>query len=190
MIVTYSGTQEEAAEAYDIAAIKFRGANAVTNFEICIYDVERIMISNNLLSGELARRSKATKQSNGVGEEALEAQNKSEKGSEWKKMGVCESPQRTLKSRNYRNSAVSGALQDLMGIDSVDDSTKRGTHFSNPSSLVTSLSSSGEDSPHKNGPTLLFPDPTMPSNIVSPVATSWFPSAASHLPLFAAWNDT
>ncbi|GFZ17185.1 integrase-type DNA-binding superfamily protein [Actinidia rufa] len=51
-------TQEEAAEAYDIAAIKFRGVNAVTNFDISRYDVERIMASNTLLAGELARRNK------------------------------------------------------------------------------------------------------------------------------------
>ncbi|KAH6808298.1 Integrase-type DNA-binding superfamily protein, partial [Perilla frutescens var. frutescens] len=49
-------TQEEAAEAYDVAAIKFRGANAVTNFDTSRYDVERIMESNSLLSGEMARR--------------------------------------------------------------------------------------------------------------------------------------
>ncbi|TQD80774.1 hypothetical protein C1H46_033691 [Malus baccata] len=52
------GTQEEAAEAYDIAAIKFRGANAVTNFDITKYDVEKIMSSNTLLAGEFARRAK------------------------------------------------------------------------------------------------------------------------------------
>ncbi|PKA65972.1 AP2-like ethylene-responsive transcription factor ANT [Apostasia shenzhenica] len=51
-------TQEEAAEAYDIAAIKFRGANAVTNFDISRYDVEKIMASSTLLAGELARREK------------------------------------------------------------------------------------------------------------------------------------
>uniref|UniRef100_A0A367GKP9 AP2/ERF domain-containing protein n=1 Tax=Glycine max TaxID=3847 RepID=A0A367GKP9_SOYBN len=43
-------TQEEAAEAYDVAAIKFRGVNAVTNFDISRYDVERIMASNTLLA--------------------------------------------------------------------------------------------------------------------------------------------
>ncbi|KAF2324225.1 hypothetical protein GH714_010689 [Hevea brasiliensis] len=53
-------TQEEAAEAYDIAAIKFRGVNAVTNFDITRYDVERIMASNTLLAGDLARRNKET----------------------------------------------------------------------------------------------------------------------------------
>ncbi|KAF3794000.1 AP2-like ethylene-responsive transcription factor, partial [Nymphaea thermarum] len=38
-------TEEEAAEAYDIAAIKFRGANAITNFEMSRYDVNAIMNS-------------------------------------------------------------------------------------------------------------------------------------------------
>ncbi|XP_057784478.1 AP2-like ethylene-responsive transcription factor BBM2 isoform X2 [Salvia miltiorrhiza] len=41
-------TQEEAAEAYDVAAIKFRGLNAVTNFETSRYDVRGIMESIKL----------------------------------------------------------------------------------------------------------------------------------------------
>uniref|UniRef100_J3L6S9 AP2/ERF domain-containing protein n=1 Tax=Oryza brachyantha TaxID=4533 RepID=J3L6S9_ORYBR len=41
-------TQEEAAEAYDIAAIKFRGLNAVTNFDMSRYDVKSILDSGAL----------------------------------------------------------------------------------------------------------------------------------------------
>ncbi|CAM0902088.1 unnamed protein product [Alopecurus aequalis] len=59
-------TEEEAAEAYDIAAIKFRGLNAVTNFEIGRYNVESI-ISSNLpignMSGGSGRGSKALESS-------------------------------------------------------------------------------------------------------------------------------
>lgn len=44
----HQGTQEEAAEAYDVAAIKFRGLNAVTNFETSRYDVRSIMESRSL----------------------------------------------------------------------------------------------------------------------------------------------
>ncbi|KAJ7958293.1 AP2-like ethylene-responsive transcription factor ANT [Quillaja saponaria] len=221
-------TQEEAAEAYDIAAIKFRGTNAVTNFDISRYDVERIMASNSLLARELARRNKDTESrpeaidyntktlENG---EAIQPGNNNENGSEWKMVlypskqqqnpNSCD--QKSMNCGNYKNPNFSIALQDLIGIDSVsssqhmvDDSAKVVTRFSDPSSLVTSLSSSREASPDKTGPTLLFPKPPMASRIASSVAagvtSSWFPSAAAqlrptaismaHLPMFAAWSDT
>lgn len=51
-------TQEEAAEAYDIAAIKFRGLNAVTNFDMSRYDVNSILESSALPIGGAAKRLK------------------------------------------------------------------------------------------------------------------------------------
>ncbi|XWS58933.1 hypothetical protein CRYUN_Cryun08bG0076800 [Craigia yunnanensis] len=55
-------TQEEAAEAYDIAAIKFRGLNAVTNFDMCRYDVKSILESSTLPIGGAAKRLKDVEQ--------------------------------------------------------------------------------------------------------------------------------
>nr|AGI62044.1 AP2-8 [Erycina pusilla] len=48
-------TQEEAAEAYDIAAIKFRGLNAVTNFDMSRYNVNAIA-GSDLPIGSIASR--------------------------------------------------------------------------------------------------------------------------------------
>lgn len=60
--MNFIGTQEEAAEAYDIAAIKFRGLNAVTNFDMSRYDVKSILESTTLPIGGAAKRLKDAEQ--------------------------------------------------------------------------------------------------------------------------------
>ncbi|KAK8698300.1 hypothetical protein V6N13_114425 [Hibiscus sabdariffa] len=55
-------TQEEAAEAYDIAAIKFRGLNAVTNFDMSRYNVQSILESSQLPIGGTSKRLKDVEQ--------------------------------------------------------------------------------------------------------------------------------
>ncbi|TKY54565.1 AP2 ethylene-responsive transcription factor AIL5 [Spatholobus suberectus] len=53
-------TQEEAAEAYDIAAIKFRGLNAVTNFDMSRYDVKSIANSTLPIGGLSSKNKNST----------------------------------------------------------------------------------------------------------------------------------
>uniref|UniRef100_A0A6M2EGJ2 AP2/ERF domain-containing protein n=1 Tax=Populus davidiana TaxID=266767 RepID=A0A6M2EGJ2_9ROSI len=200
-------TQEEAAEAYDVAAIKFRGVNAVTNFVITRYDVERIMASSTLLAGELARRNKdigpcddastnhsipSTHNSNG---ESLPSQN-SENESDWKRV-LYQSSQQQLDHKasnvmdNYKTQAFSLSPENVIANDSifslhqqqVEDSSKMGTHMSNASSLVTSLCSSREGSPDRaNLPVLFGMPPSATSKYyTSPICdvNSWIPTAAA-----------
>lgn len=185
------------------------------------------MASNTLLAGELARRNKETETSNGAIDYNPPAQNSGEtiqipnsSSSDWKVV-MYESPQQPQPSAcvdshdhklgNYRSSPYSMAMQDLIGVDSVncsqpavvsESATKLGTHSSNTSSLVTSLSSSREASPDKTGNPMLFARPPLASKFITSTngASPWFQTAAtqlrpaaismSHLPVFAAWNDT
>ncbi|XP_039116884.1 AP2-like ethylene-responsive transcription factor CRL5 [Dioscorea cayenensis subsp. rotundata] len=164
-------TQEEAAEAYDIAAIKFRGLNAVTNFDITRYDVERIMASNTLLPGELARRNKAIESGNAED-----------------------------RNNNNNNNAIdqksSIAVEDYHGMFNIDNNNNNNntTQLSNTSSLVSSLSSSREGSPDRNGLSVLFAKPlnswiagTQQQQQLRPSAA--VATMAAQLPVFAAWND-
>lgn len=210
------GTQEEAAEAYDIAAIKFRGVNAVTNFDITRYDVERIMASNTLLAGELARRNKeigpgnespnhnpSAQSSNG---EAIPLQRSVEgEQPDWKMVFYQSSQQLEQKVPNildnYKPQTFSLA-PDVIGMtqQEMEDSAKMGNHLSNASSLVTSLSNSREGSPDRSSVPMLLPVPRAISKLSnSPTSTvnSWVPSAElrpplsmPHMPVFAAWTDS
>jgi AP2-like factor (ANT lineage) len=183
----------------------------VTNFNITRYDVDRIMASNTLLAGELARRNRDTESSI----EAIDYNSSTHDNgvlyqSSQEPPNACGESldQKSMSSGNYRSSSFSVALQDLIGIDHsvnssqlvVDESAKLGTLLSNPSSLVTSLSSSREPSPDKTATTMLFAKPPLASKFVSPTTsvTPWFQAAQlrpaaipmSHMPVFAAWNDT
>ncbi|CAO2830337.1 unnamed protein product [Amaranthus hypochondriacus] len=74
-------TEEEAAEAYDIAAIKFRGVNAVTNFEMNRYDVDAILKSNLPIGGAAKRLKLAAEAADQKPTLSLEQQSHSSNGS-------------------------------------------------------------------------------------------------------------
>lgn len=200
------GTQEEAAEAYDIAAIKFRGVNAVTNFDISRYHVDKIMESNTLPTGESARRHKEILP---VPQECPQAANTGNV-SDWKMVlqdqNQYHQENTSLKMFNggdYQNPSFSAALHDLISINPIprvveESNTPMGSQYSTPSSLVTSFNSSREASPDRNEATVQY---KAEDKFISPPTNvhSWFPTAlplpkpvpltTAHLPVFAAWSD-
>ncbi|XP_050365469.1 AP2-like ethylene-responsive transcription factor AIL1 [Argentina anserina] len=187
-------TQEEAAEAYDIAAIKFRGLNAVTNFDITRYDVDRIMASNTLLAGDSAKRNKTPP---GLGDEAANQIGNGEESitvavkntnevEEWKMMQLFQSSEQVLDHQNVIQAEHQAEKSATMGTT---------THLSNASSLVTSLSSSREGSPDKSSQPSYLGMPPTASKFFSSFGTnnmvsSWIPAGQGislpHMPFFAA----
>lgn len=187
--------------------------NAVTNFDITRYDVERIIASNTLLSGDLAKRkqhtefdneslrqSPATPNSNSEAMPLPTSQSIHTQGeSDWK-MALYQSSQQLVPKPRLS----SGITNDGSRIG-LEDSAKLGAHFSNASSMVTScsLSSSREESPDKTSLSMVFgiPQSTSKPFAAAPASnmnSSWIASAQqlraancmSQLPVFAGWNNT
>ncbi|KAK9064910.1 hypothetical protein SSX86_016293 [Deinandra increscens subsp. villosa] len=183
-------TQEEAAEAYDVAAIKFRGVNAVTNFDISRYNVQKIIASDTLLAGELARRTKEVDPTatNELLSDQLLAHNGEPKT-------MLTDPTADMNMLDWKMTLYNKKT----GLEGDDQSAKLlGPHSSNASSLATSLSSSQEHSPErsKNLPMVLEMPPSSASKFLGNSSGNiWIPTAAAatqmrtHMPVFAAWTD-
>lgn len=187
----------------------------MTNFDITRYDVEKIAASSTLLPSDAARRKnkllleappqavvdisndKNTSRGGGEGGGEEQVQENTNGNSDWKMLLCTQSPPPMQQSVGYPS-----GLNGLMSVDMLnspqvvvdDDSGKIGNtqHMSNASSLVTSLSSSREDSPDRTSLSML-----LSKSSALPIST-WIPSTTQMKPaislaqmaVFAGWTDT
>nr|AGI62039.1 AP2-3 [Erycina pusilla] len=205
------GTQEEAAEAYDIAAIKFRGTNAVTNFIMSRYDVEKIMASSTLLPGELARRNGAIESFDNAslteqGCRELDSTEDNTNASEWR-MTLYQSPQQVpansepldhqsiSANASNQNSSIFANFHGFFGMESWGSESQclenNPNRITNAASLMAGDTTSSRERSANYG---VLPMASMPPSgkFAGPTTQliSWGP-ASSQLrnPVYAAWND-
>uniref|UniRef100_N1QVL5 AP2-like ethylene-responsive transcription factor ANT n=1 Tax=Aegilops tauschii TaxID=37682 RepID=N1QVL5_AEGTA len=201
----YLGTfsaEADAAEAYDVAAIKFRGLNAVTNFDINRYDVDKIMESSTLLPGDQVRRRKdGPDESAAVVASAAAALVQAGSAADyWRQPAAVTTDDQ---SRHHLDLLSSESFSLLRGVVSVDGDAAgaqqgQGNRMSGASSLATSLSNSREQSPDQGGGlAVLLARPAAPKLASSLPMGTWVSSPAparpgvsvAHMPVFAAWAD-
>jgi AP2-like factor, ANT lineage len=169
-----------AAEAYDVAAIKFRGLNAVTNFDITRYDVEKIMESNTLLPSEFVRRNKdgdnaGTAAITTVEDAAAALVHAGNNAIEWKiQQAAARTDEHVQQNHELLASDAFSVLNDMV-------------------SLATSVSNSREQSPDRGGGlAMFFAKPGSKLTCPPLPLGSWVspsPVSIAHLPMFAAWTD-
>ncbi|MED6157182.1 hypothetical protein PIB30_021020 [Stylosanthes scabra] len=177
-------TQEEAAEAYDIAAIKFRGVNAVTNFEIIRYDVEKIMASNDLLTIEQAKRK---------GGEVIINNNNNHKASTYDEDIIIEMHK---SCKNHHQLMMINP--PTVALEEESSNKIVGTHISDPCSLNII-----SDEDKTSLAPILYGRPSTTaagSRLLATIPTGWDQQPPPHLrankislphmPLFAAWTDS
>jgi AP2-like factor, ANT lineage len=180
--------------------------NAVTNFDITRYGVEKIMESNVLLAGEEARKVKAI---NGVS--VMHNNSGCEASTEWRMVLHGPPHQEDLQRSVMGSGDPHCSLHGIVGHDvaceaqhDLLDVSGGGVNFSNSSSPLTSLGNSREGSPGERLGQAMFYNDKHPNAAVSlaTMSPSWMqmpapaashmlrpPSAVSHFPVFSAWAD-